>query len=364
MAEVKSHMRIYTDRKYLPENASIVPMLRPHWTDLSQQARLAAPVYSRYGQPDTLLSAIVSSIKDSDVVVLPSDWKRGYVFQEREDLAYALAEVANSAGKPFVVFFHGDDEWPVPIDNAIVFRHSLYKSTQDLQTYAMPSWNQDIVREYANDTLVLRNKQPKPVIGFCGKATWAPSHLFRFWMKKAVRTIQHQATEAFSSHPTTMRSRVLQQFIDDRRVETNFIIHSKYYGGSFQPKTQSHDPSKKAQVTEQYALNMINSDYIVCIRGNGNYSVRLYETLSAGRIPVFINTDCVLPYDFAINYRDYFVWVEESELDTLTDRVVEFHESLSNADFVELQRRCRRLYDEYLSPEGFFKYFHLHFATK
>jgi hypothetical protein len=107
--------------------------------------------------------------------------------------------------------------------------------------------------------------------------------------------------------------------------------------------------------------SIVDSDYVLCARGIGNWSYRLYETLSLGRIPVFIDTDCVLPYDFAINWRDYCVWITRSEVSTIGERVAEFHESLSENDFVERQHACRKLWEDYVSPQGFFSNLYRHF---
>jgi len=49
-------------------------------------------------------------------------------------------------------------------------------------------------------------------------------------------------------------------------------------------------------------------------------SYRLYEALCCGRIPVFIDTDCVLPYDFMIDWKKYFVWVDQSELPLIAEK--------------------------------------------
>jgi hypothetical protein len=106
---------------------------------------------------------------------------------------------------------------------------------------------------------------------------------------------------------------------------------------------------------------MLESDYVLCARGNGNFSYRLYETLCMGRIPVFIDTDCVLPLDFDIDWRDYCVWVDEAEIEQIGDQVLEFHESLDESEFEERQRACRRLWETHISPQGFFANFHLHF---
>jgi len=114
-------------------------------------------------------------------------------------------------------------------------------------------------------------------------------------------------------------------------------------------------------VRREYVQNIVESDYVVCTRGAGNFSYRLYETLSCGRIPVFVDTDCVLPYDFLVDWREHCVWVEEDDLPQIGERVLEFHEGLGEKEFVELQHHCRRFWEQYISPEGFFSNFHRHF---
>jgi len=115
------------------------------------------------------------------------------------------------------------------------------------------------------------------------------------------------------------------------------------------------------QWRRNFVDNMIDGDYVLCTRGFGNFSYRLYEALCCGRIPVFVNTDCVLPYEHLIDWRQYCVWVEEYEIDMIGDIVARFHAGLSDTDFHDLQRACRRLWDEWLSPTGFFANFHRHF---
>lgn len=109
------------------------------------------------------------------------------------------------------------------------------------------------------------------------------------------------------------------------------------------------------QSRRQHVENMFESDYVLCTRGSGNYSIRFYETLCNGRIPVFVNTDCVLPFEEWIDWRQYCVWVEAREVSRVAERVAEFHQSLSPAEFKDRQRACRSLWEEWLSPYGFFK---------
>ena len=53
--------------------------------------------------------------------------------------------------------------------------------------------------------------------------------------------------------------------------------------------------------TLEYYENIKNSDYVLVFKRTGNFSIRLYETLMMGRIPIFINTDCLLPFNNHIN---------------------------------------------------------------
>ncbi len=91
---------------------------------------------------------------------------------------------------------------------------------------------------------------------------------------------------------------------------------------------------------------------MVCVRGSGNFSVRLYETLAMGRIPVFVNTDCILPFTEAIDWKEHVVWVEADEIDNIGTIVFEFHKTLSKDSFVQLQQRNRSLWESKLQLRG------------
>jgi hypothetical protein len=93
------------------------------------------------------------------------------------------------------------------------------------------------------------------------------------------------------------------------------------------------------------------------MRGGGNYSVRFYETLCLGRIPIFINTDCLLPFQDEINYKSIFPWIELDDLQHAAEIVKNFHSRLSDDDFIKLQRTCRKLWIEHMTPDGFHKDF-------
>ncbi len=141
------------------------------------------------------------------------------------------------------------------------------------------------------------------------------------------------------------RAKLLMSLEESDQIKTNFIYRKKYRGGAI---TQQD----RAQTTLEYYNNILNSDYILCLRGGGNFSVRFYETLLMGKIPIFVNTDCLLPFEDKINWKEHVVWVEWTERHEIIKKVINFHQALSPDEFVNLQFRNRQLWKERLSIEG------------
>jgi hypothetical protein len=52
--------------------------------------------------------------------------------------------------------------------------------------------------------------------------------------------------------------------------------------------------------------------------------------------------------------------VDQVDLRSVADRVAEFHASIWGEEFEELRVACRRLWEEWLSPEAFLANFHHH----
>jgi hypothetical protein len=138
-------------------------------------------------------------------------------------------------------------------------------------------------------------------------------------------------------------------------IQTDFLTRNDYWAGA--NKDRSAGPNAKFQARAQFLENLLGNDYTLCIRGAGNFSYRFYETLAAGRIPLFINTRCVLPLEDEIDWRTHCVWVEESELPRAGEILRQFHERITPEQFLDLQRRNRQLWQEKLSALGFYRHF-------
>src|SRR5262249_35005491 len=134
------------------------------------------------------------------------------------------------------------------------------------------------------------------------------------------------------------RSRALDALAGQRDVETDVVIRDGSAGGAWDGAPGTLDVELWNRVRREYVRNMLDSDYVLCVRGAGTWSYRFTEALSLGRIPVFVDTDCVLPYDFLLDWREHVVWVDREDIPRIGERIAEFHERLGDAEFEDRQR--------------------------
>ena len=141
-----------------------------------------------------------------------------------------------------------------------------------------------------------------------------------------------------------MRKKILNSLNKNKKIKTNFNMRSKFAAGSL---------GLNKQLRSEFIKNILSSDYALCFRGSGNYSLRFYETLCLGRIPLFINTNCKLPFEDKIDWRAICLWVEFKDINYLSDIILEHHNALSEKRFQDQQIYCREIWNKYLSKEGF-----------
>lgn len=293
-------------------------------------------------------------IADSSLVVLPMSWNY-YRRQGRIPLAMALVQRAAATGKKVLSWTNGDFGVKVPpIENLIVFRQSGYRSRLPASHQGMPVFFGDPLKRFYNrETIIPREKGEKPVIGFCGQARGTLQKYALDASRTLWRNTQYYTglspNDPQDVYPSTLRrARILEAIEQDSRLEANFIKRSLYRAGA-------DTPEARQRTAQEFYDNMVQSDYVVCVRGGGNFSVRLYETLAMGRIPVFVNTDCLLPLSDTINWKEHVAWVEEQEMRQIGDIILEFHRKLTAQGFRELQQRNRDLWVFRLRLGAFFK---------
>lgn len=96
---------------------------------------------------------------------------------------------------------------------------------------------------------------------------------------------------------------------------------------------------------QQYAQKILQSRYVLCPRGIGTSTFRLFETLQSGRVPVILSDSWVPPA--GIDWNAVSLRVPERDLARLPEIC---REALPRWD--DMAREARRVWEEWFSPAG------------
>ncbi|MFY0483512.1 exostosin domain-containing protein [Flavobacterium sp. PLA-1-15] len=203
-------------------------------------------------------------------------------------------------------------------------------------------------RIYKEKEIDVRAKQFIPTVGFCGHSDLSQikrlKEYAKFLKENLKRFLKRPFREDYESlfASAFQRAKLLKSFENSDKIITNFIYRKHYRAGAISKE-------EREKTTLEYYDNIKNSDYVLCVRGAGNFSVRLYETLMMGRIPIFINTDCLLPFEDKIQWDKHILWIEWENRKNVAELVADFHQKISEKDFEMMQLENRKLWKEGLS---------------
>ena len=216
--------------------------------------------------------------------------------------------------------------------------------------------NTFILPSFINDPYTFLKKEFKPIskvafphIGFVGNASNSITKRIKEFLSYLLHNYKRISKQIYSDYQAFYPSSIkrftfLSLLGSNRNVVTDFIFRKKYRAGV---KTVMD----KQKTTMEFFENIERNPYTFCLRGGGNFSVRLYETLAMGRIPVVVNTDMRLPLDKEIDWSGHCVFVSE---DNLAEDLISFHKSISKNNFIIMQENNRKLWLNYLQREAYF----------
>jgi hypothetical protein len=157
-------------------------------------------------------------------------------------------------------------------------------------------------------------KKDKPYISFCG---FIYSHKYRlFW---------------------------LEYLKQNKLLNCNFVYKNTFRGGPRQ------------ELIENMKYSEFCFCFCFCPVGTGNFSIRFYECLFSGRIPVILNNH-QLPFTEFIEWNKYIVI--GNNIEEIPEKIYQFwmENDIMENDIIEKQIECKKIFEKYFHIDNFTKY--------
>lgn len=277
---------------------------------------------------------LVDAMADADLLLFPSAY-----LTDLENARRAAA-AAHAVGRTCLFFDAGDTWTPFALDRGLLYRTSCDRRAMRANERAMPAFVGDVIEEASK--LDVPNLDPaargdRPTVGFVGYVGTPVS-----------RAVALATGQLHKWRGLTLRDRTVRTLARSAEVRFDATARATFGGGA-------HADASRRKERLGFLRNLFANAYTLCLRGKGNFSFRFYEVLSAARVPLFLDTRCVLPFADELDWRTLLAWCDESELPSIGTRAAAFHARFDEASFAAHQRRLRDVWESHCSPLGFVK---------
>jgi len=316
-------------------------------TPQSDRFPLGCPILKALlGRQETALEAAVKAVceldeSNPDLVLVPTNI-RFYEGPERE----LLLKTLRTSGLPSLGFDIAAEN-KKPEELTYIVRFSWYRSEKETGTIICPPIGQEMTG-WADKSWKPLPKGQRASVGFCGRTgTKVAQTLWEVMPREAARWMatvpalgRTKGARGLCGAP--LRRDAFQILRGDNRIELKAIDRGAVL----------HRPGSQGPTRAEYRENLVNNQYSLCGRGSDNYSYRFYETLAAGRIPVLIDTDCLLPMEGKIDWERLVIRIPCRNLDSIATKIAEHHNRTNEKDFADLQIQIKETAEQ-LKPERF-----------
>ena len=333
-------------RAYAPliDGLNIIPLLYPNLGFQKSGNMLHFDkVFASFHDP---VVELVERAEDADLLLVPHPFAAARKYPQYMETMLATAARLE---KKLLVVLYGDSDEIVDLPNTVVLRTSQYSYHKRQNDIMMPAYAEDLL---GGQPFIARQKTQRPTVGFCG---WSKprdlKNLVGTFVKNAAVELRALSNPSLRSElkGITLRSRAMQALRDTDGIVCNFIERSSYSGHK---NTIRLDPT---QARSEFIANMEGSDFVLCAKGDGNFSYRFYETLSMGRIPLLLDTHCCLPLEHRIDYSAFVCRVPLTDLRNIGTRIREWYDACSPEEWMKRQQLARDAFEKQLYAPAFFK---------
>lgn len=251
----------------------------------------------------------LTSIELSHFIVYPEIiWGKKYI--DTKNIINLFIKKYQNINKKIIFFLNCDFREPLYFENTIIFRTSIEYSKIQINEKILPIIWPEKLGKFTH----FLPKDKLPIVGFCG-----------------------------CLNTNIMRKIMALLIIKNDNIKHNFILRKQFL---------AKEIPDKEKTKQDFYENINNSHFTLCINGLGNFSIRFYQTLSCGRIPVFLETDTILPFSNKIDWDN--IIIKDKNPKNLVKKIIKCYQ---NEDIIEKQKKCLKIFQEYFTIDAYSKKF-------
>ena len=143
--------------------------------------------------------------------------------------------------------------------------------------------------------------------------------------------------EFLASFVGSMTHRVRDKMVDSLKDKPDIYLSTKGW-----------DNTMAVDNVEDFINASLKSKFVLCPRGWGLTSFRLYEAMQLDAVPVYISDKFWTPFTYELNWDDFCVMISEEEIPNLHSIL----ESISDEKYEMMKRKIEEVYENYFTLEG------------
>lgn len=305
------------------DRRTINPLIRPFLNENNQV--VDDIVLKKKWNIKELDFVLVTEIDKAHLCLFPYPLSSEYRFIPQKNV-FDMLKAKMLKDSKLVCYIAGDLGATYPRnENIIYIRMGGFKSRENDNTITCPF----LLSDYFNQHHGHFEIPNKPIIGFCGNANRNFREIvsgFYAYGKANIKRILHSHFDLepffISAHRRYNLLKKLEALsTKSKAFDTNFIYRDGY-------RAKANTEQERKITAQEYYDNIKQSTHILCIRGIGNFSVRYWETLMMGRIPIVIDTDLLIGHLGQYNNSNQ-INLRSDELDLLVEKLqIETYETM------------------------------------
>ena len=163
-------------------------------------------------------------------------------------------------------------------------------------------------------------------------------------------------------HPLLGNGAIIRKIMIYKLRRTNLpqtIVIRDRFGGWKRDKSANSIKTKN-----EFINSIVQARYIACPRGDGNSSIRFYETLSAGRVPILVDTEMKLPLENLIDYNKFTISLSiKDSAEVWEKKIRDFDANFKDDKFKKISLEISEIFDKNLSMYNYFRYLFTNFLS-